>query len=76
MGSNCYILHLSGTVRGSLTRFSFTCGCKSMVGFCSALQIAKAAEGAGYTAPSGLIFQVINPLCESGYFVYTLKIFL
>ncbi len=76
MGSNCYILHLSGTLRGSLTRFSFSCGCKGMVEFCSALLIAMADEGAGYTAPSGLIFQIINPWCESGYFLYTLKIFL
>lgn len=42
MGSTCYILHLSGTVRGSLTRFSFTRGSKRMVEFCSALWIAIA----------------------------------
>jgi len=47
-----------------------------MVDFYSALQIAKAAEGAGYTAPSGLTFHAINPWCESGYFLYSLKIFL
>ena len=65
MGSNWYILHLSCTVRGSLTRFSFTCGSKRMVEFCSALLIVIAAEGAGCTAPAGFTFQVINPWCES-----------
>ena len=70
MGSTCHILHLTGTVRGRFTRFSFTCGCEGMVECCSTLLIAIAAEGAGYTAPAGLTFQVINPWCESGYFLY------
>jgi len=70
MGSTCHILHLSGTVQGGLTRFSFTRGCKGVVEFCSTLLIAIAAEGAGYTSPAGLTFLVINPWCESGYFLY------